>query len=89
MSTRCSLKLLVVLISSMATPSDLINFDLLTVLLRWVYTVSVFRPFLSVVLRFYFSVKKYAIFQLHFYVSISALTRLSHIEQKFSENFFL
>ena len=51
-------------------------------LLRWVYTVSVFRPFLSVLFRFYFSVKKFAFFYPHFYMSKSALTRQSHILDK-------
>ena len=50
---------------------------------------SVFRPFSSVFLRFYFSLKKYALFHPHFYKSISALTRQPHTGQKFSEkNFF-
>ena len=34
------------------------------------------------------SVKKYELFHPHFYKSISALTRQSRTEQKFSENFF-
>ena len=56
--------------------------------LRCIYTVSVFRPFSSVFLRFCFFLKKYALFHSHFYKSISALTRQSHTGQKFSENFF-
>ena len=46
-------------------------------------------PFLSVFLPFRFSVKKYALFHLHFYTSISALTKLSHTGQKFSKKIFL
>ena len=39
--------------------------------LRWIYTVSVFCPLLPVFfLRFRFSLKKHAIFYLHFYVYI-------------------
>ena len=57
-------------------------------ILRWIYTVSVFRTFLSVFLRFCF-LKKYALFYPHFYKSISALTRQSYTEQKFSEKNFL
>ena len=59
-----------------------------TNVLRWIYTVSVFRPFLFVFLRFCFSFTKYALFHPHFYVSISALTRQSHTGQKFSEKSF-
>ena len=50
--------------------------------------MSVFLPFLSIFLRFCFSVKKYAIFYPHFYMFISALTRQLHTGQKFSEKFF-
>ena len=57
-------------------------------MLRWVYTVSVFRTFSSVFLHFCF-LTKYALFHPHFYVSISALTRQSHTGQKFSEKNFL
>ena len=59
--------------------------------LRWIYTVSVFRPAFVrfFFLRFCFSVKKYAIFHPHFYMSISALTRQSHTGQNFSEKNFL
>ena len=45
-----------------------------------------FRPFF---LRFCFSLTKNALFHQHFYVPISALTRQSHTEQKFSEKIFL
>ena len=58
------------------------------VVLRWIYTVSVFRTFSYVFLRFCFFLTKYALFHPHFYVSISALTRQSHTGQKFSEKNF-
>ena len=45
--------------------------------------------FSSVFLRFCFSMKKYALFRPHFYMSISVLTRQSHTGQKFSETNFL
>ena len=59
--------------------------------LRWIYTVFAFRLLLSVFVRFFFSVKKYVLIRLHFYMPISALTKLSHAGQKFSEKktFFL
>ena len=44
--------------------------------------------FSSVFLRFCFSVNKYVLFHPHFYMSISALTKLSHIGQKLSEKIF-
>ena len=59
-------------------------------LYRWIYTVSVFRPSLSVFLRYCFSVKNYALFHPHFCKSISALSRLLHIHKKLvhvSKNF--
>ena len=37
-----------------------------------------FSPFSSVFLQFCFSVNKYVLFNPHFYMSISALTKLSH-----------
>ena len=42
--------------------------------------------FLSAFGRLFFSIKKYALFRPHFYMSISALTRVSHSGQKLSEN---
>ena len=69
------------------TKVGLDNFNLSNrfLILRWIYTVSVFRTFSSVFLRFCFSLTKYALFHPHFYVPISAPTRQSHTEQKFSE----
>ena len=43
-----------------------------------------FCPFF---LRFCFSMKKYALFCLHFYQSISALSRLLHFDKKFVQKF--
>ena len=43
--------------------------------------------FLSVFLRFCFSLKKYALFRPHFYKSISALSRLLHINKNFVQKF--
>ena len=55
--------------------------------LRWIYTVSVFRTFSSVFLRFCFSLTKYALFHPHFYKSISALSRLLYINKNFVQKF--
>ena len=55
--------------------------------LRWIYTVSVFRTFSSVFLRFYFSLKKYALFHPHFCKSIYALSRLLYIDKNFVQKF--
>ena len=44
--------------------------------------------FCPVFLRFCFSVKKYAIFHTHFYMSISALSRQAHTGQKIFEKSF-
>ena len=55
--------------------------------LRWIYTVSVFRTFSSVFLRFCFSLKKYALFHPHFYKSIYALSRLLYIDKNFAQKF--
>ena len=54
---------------------------------RWIYTVSVFRTFSSVFLRFSFSLKKYALFHPHFYKSISALSRLLYEDKNFVQKF--
>ena len=54
---------------------------------RWIYTVSAFRTFSSVFLRFCFFLKKYALFHPHFYKSISALSRLLYIDKNFVQKF--
>ena len=46
--------------------------------LMWIYTVSVFRPFFF---HFCLSMKKYALFRLHLFKSISALRPVSHWRQ--------
>ena len=53
---------------------------------RWIYTVSVFRTFSSVFLRFCF-LKKYALFHPHFCKSISALSILLYIDKNFVQKF--
>ena len=55
--------------------------------LRWIYTVSVFRTFSSVFLRFCFSLKKYALFHPHFCKSISALSKLLYMDKNFVQKF--
>ena len=55
--------------------------------LRWIYTVSVFRTFSSVFLRFCFFLKKYALFHPHFYKSISTLSRLLYVGKNFVQKF--
>ena len=45
--------------------------------------------FSSVFLRFCFSVKKYALFHPQFHKSITALSRLLHIDKNFVQNFGL
>ena len=62
-----------------AHPRDV---EIILFLLRWIYTVIVFGPFLSVLFSFSFSVKKLAFFHPQFYISKSALTRLSHVLDK-------
>ena len=69
---------------TMKTPS--IQNQIFWKLLSWIYTVSVFRPFLSVFLRFCF-LKKYALFHPHFYKTISALRRLLYIDENFVHKF--
>ena len=59
-----------------------------TVLLRTIRVDLHSIGFSSVFLRVCFSVKKYALFHPHFYMSISALTRQSYTGQKFSKKIF-
>ena len=56
-------------------------------ILRWIYTVSVFRTFSSVFLRFCFSLTKYALFHPRFYKSIYAPSRLLRIDKNFVQKF--
>ena len=46
-------------------------------------------PFFVRFLRLCFSLNKYVLFYSHFYIPISALTKLSHTGQKLSEKNFL
>ena len=54
----------------------------------WIYAVSIFCAYFSFFfLRFFISIKKCALFHPHFCKSISALTRLLHVDKNFVKKF--